>query len=104
MAVYVNNLEHHLTPVSGAVADKTVSLTVVSGNDMPSGTEFVLLSVSGAPVRFREDGADPSASAGFLIATDQAPQIIALMRYKARKFIRATGTDGVLHVQALRKS
>lgn len=103
MSVIVVNEQIELVPVAGTVADKTISSTAVSGNAMPAGTEYVMLAVSGANVRFSEDGMAPTASEGFVMAADEAPEIINVRRYNARKFVRATGTDGVLHVQALRK-
>lgn len=75
----------------------TVSSTAV-GLTPPAGASRAVCVVEAQPLRYREDGTDPTATVGFLaVATTvfELPSKTAIDNFKA---IRDGGTDAVLSV------
>lgn len=75
---------------------KTVSSSSVTLASVPSNANFALIKVTGANVRYRDDGTDPTGSAGFPLAVDD------ILRYRGNpsslEFIRDDASDATLEV------
>lgn len=74
----------------------TVPTTATDGNKTPTGPTYALLQAEGAPIRWRDDGTDPTASSGMILYPGDAP-----FPYdgplSAIKFIQTAAT-GILNV------
>lgn len=74
----------------------TVSTSAV-GLTVPSGASRAVIRVEAQPLRFRDDGANPTSTVGFpKVATNEFELYGNSMR--AARFIRSGGTDAVLEV------
>lgn len=61
-----------ITNVSVAVG-LTVPTRATDGNSTPTGPTYCLLQAEGAPIRWRDDGTAPTASAGMILYPGDAP-------------------------------
>lgn len=82
------------TLVAGHQYDLEVSTSVVTLT-VPSGATHVLLSVDGAPVRMREDDADPTADNGILLPDGFVGELA--IPGTSLRFISDTGTEANLN-------
>ena len=77
----------------------TVSTTAVGFGDasggIPDGTRWIKFTVVAQPVRFRDDGTNPTAAVGYAMAAAYAEDYTADDLTKA-KFIRSGGTDSTV--------
>lgn len=74
----------------------TVSTTAVALT-VPAGASRAVVKVIAQPVRFRDDGTDPTSSVGYSkVANDEFELVGPSM--KDAKFIRSAGTDATLEV------
>jgi hypothetical protein len=74
----------------------TVS-TAALGLTVPSGADMAIIRAETNPLRFRDDGTDPTASVGMPLLVADPPFVFngSLSKFKA---IRSGAADGVLHV------
>ena len=61
-----------ITDVSVAVG-LTVPTKATDGNSTPTGPTWCLLQAEGAPIRWRDDGTDPTASVGIILQLGADP-------------------------------
>lgn len=74
------------------VADTAIGLTV------PTGAQRAVLIVEAQPLRYRDDGEDPTTSAGMPVAAAVRFEIESRESLLAFKAIRSTGSSSTLNV------
>lgn len=77
----------------GYVQDTTISTATAIASVVPAGATRVLIKVTGQPVRWRDDGVDPTASVGMLI--DVGDELWYTGQVRALRFIE-TAASAVL--------
>jgi hypothetical protein len=87
--------------IDGSMQTLTVDNTIRQFSSFPDTAGYVYISVATAPVRMTLDGSSPTTTVGHVLATDTN---IMLSKEAARraKFLRTTGTSGVLTATPLR--
>lgn len=75
----------------------TVSTTAVALT-VPANAVRAVLVVEDQPLRWRDDGTDPTASAGFLVKADVVFELHGTLSLNAFKAIRDDSSDAVLSV------
>lgn len=75
---------------------RTVSNVAVGLASIPDKSNYALITCSGAAVRWRDDGVDPTAGTGHPLAVGE--HLEYSNRADALRFIRSTGSDGTLDV------
>lgn len=101
----VTNLDSMWKPVSGATMHEiTVSSSALAGADreLDAKASAVLVEVATAAITFTFNGATPTASSGHVYAAGTR-EFWNVEKFKAAKFIRATGSDGKLTVTQFNK-
>lgn len=78
-------------------ADATSSVKTASEFTVPVDSALVVIQASGAEIRYTCDGSTPSATNGIRLLTTKQPRVLLCQDFQLIKFIRGTGTDGVLH-------
>lgn len=75
----------------------TVGQTV-GGLTVPPNTTRAIFGVEGQPLRYRTDGEDVTADAGFLVKADVSFEIVGKQALTQFKAIRSGGTDATINV------
>lgn len=75
----------------------TVSSTAI-GLTIPKGAQKAVFAVEAQPLRYRNDGVDPTASVGMLCAAGVQFEMHTKEALEKFKAIRSGGTDSVLSV------
>ena len=85
------------TPLAPAGYQQITVSTTAVGLTVPAGTRMAIAVIEDQPLRYRDDGTDPTATVGTVIKADNSISICgsALGAFKA---IRDGGTDAVLSV------
>ncbi len=90
---------------SAIVASQALTVGVAAGAPVgftQTAVELVEFTISGADVRARWDGVDPTAAVGHLLtATTFTPYVWPVSRFNAAKFIRTAATDAALFASPL---
>lgn len=73
----------------------TVAGSSIGLASIPDTCNFVLISVEGAPVRFRDDGTAPTSSVGTLL--NDGDRVEYADRPSALRFIRTTSTSATVN-------
>lgn len=75
----------------------TVSTSAV-GLTLPKGAIRAVVGVEAQPLRYRDDGTNPSASVGYLVVAGGTVEVYGSTALSKFKAIRSGGTDAVLNV------
>lgn len=75
----------------------TVSISA-EGLTVPANAQRAVIGVEGQPIRWRDDGSDPTGSVGFLVKADVNIQVNGTKALKAFKAIRQGASDATLNV------
>ena len=75
----------------------TVSTSAV-GLTVPAGATRAVLGIEAQPLRYRDDGTDPTTSVGFLVAAGGTMELDSKESLEAFKAIRSSGSDATLNV------
>ncbi len=94
------------TTTAFAFANGAVSNTALALTDAPfSFTQAQLdrasrarITIATQPVRYRYDGADPTAAIGHYLAVDAETEIVGNENIQNLRLIRATGVDGAASI------
>lgn len=76
----------------------TVSTTAVAIPTIPAGATRAVVVVEAQPLRYRDDGTNPTASVGMLCVAATRFELESRASILAFKAIRSGGTDSVLSV------
>ena len=90
--LYLGNPNPNATNQNLTVSNSTVSLTAPHTD-----TDYVIIDVQDNDVYITFDGTTPSASNGHVLPDGQGLLVISANAARVAKFIRATGSDGVIH-------
>lgn len=74
------------------VGDSAIGLSV------PSGATRAVVGVESQPIRYRNDGEEPTSSVGFLVKADVTFELHGNEALKNFQAIRSGETDGVLNI------
>ena len=90
--LYLGNPNPNATNQNLTVSNSAVSLTAPHTD-----TDYVIIDVQDNDVYITFDGTTPSASNGHVLPDGQGVLVISANAARVAKFIRATGSDGVIH-------
>ena len=76
----------------------TVSTTAVALPSIPKSASYAIVNISSQPVRYRDDGTNPTATVGMPAVAGDEIVLVSPAQIKAFKVIRSGGTDAELNV------
>ena len=75
--------------------------TIAAFPNMPANTTQVELQADTQNVRYTMDGSTPTQNVGMLLLVTEPPKLFGVEDFLRIRFIRGTGTDGVLNAHYL---
>lgn len=76
----------------------TVSTTALALPSIPTKASYAIVNISDQPVRYRDDGTDPTASVGMPVVADETIVLVSPQQIRNFRVIRSGGTDAELNV------
>ena len=75
----------------------TVSTTAV-GLTLPTGAQRAVIHIEAQPIRYRDDGTDPTSTVGVLVKADVSFELNSLLSLRQFKAIRSGSVDATVNV------